>query len=531
MPSTTASRLFAVLAFLAAVALPATAETVATPKFEPAAKSFDKEIKITITCGTRDAVIRYTTNGYDPSSSANQYKGPITLTQSTKLKARAFKPGMSDSSVMTAEYKQLVATPKFSISPGSSFDDPITLKIECATSGAKIRYTTNGYDPNSSSPEYKGPITLSDTVTVKARGFKDKMADSVVAVARYSENNPDVAPVVFTPDPGKIYDGNVIVKLECKTPGAVIHYTTDGSDPIPFSPEYKDRFALLKSVTVKARAFKPGKKDSPIAKASYRVRALPPTLKPGAGTQFIDPIKVTMTCSMPKYQIRYSLNATEPTTSALLYKEPVELVDTTTVKARTYVEGMEPSEVVKVEYREKYPDLPVVTFSTKTGLLEGCYFEEKEILVLECKVEGEKPGIHYTMDGSDPTENSPLFKDLLLMVETTFIKARAFKHGKKPSPVCKALYPKMQPVATPYFTPAPGRFDRTTDVVIECDTDGAEIRYTIDGDDPTKYSEVYDGEPIMLRWTTSIKVKAFKRNYIDSEVARGTFEIRRPIEE
>jgi len=518
---------FALIAVLGA--LPAVADTVATPTFTPSPpKNFERELRVTIACSTKDAVIRYTTNGYDPTSSATQYKGQITLTQSTTIKARAFKKGSSDSSVATAVYKLLVATPKFSISPGSSFDDPVTLKIECATSGAKIRYTTNGYDPNNSSTEYKGPITLSDTVTIKARGFKDGMAESVVAVAKYTENNPEVAAVTLSPDPAKVYDGAVIVKLECKTPKAVIRYTLNGTEPTVSSTEYKEPFAFIKSATIKVRAFKTGKKDSPVKTASYKVRALPPVLKPGTGTSFNDPIKVTMSHNLTNAQIRYSLTATEPTTAATLYKEPVEIVDTTTIKARAFVEGMEPSEVVKAEYRETDPDLPIVRFETKTSLLESCYFEDKEVLMLFCDVEGEPAEIRFTIDGSEPTERSMKYDSYIILKETTLVRARGFKHGKKPGPTCQALYVKMTEVDTPYFEPDDGTFDRTTDVVIKCDLDGAEIRYTIDGSEPTKYSDVYEGDPIMLRWTTTIKARAFKRNYLDSKIATGVFEIKRP---
>ena len=199
-------------------ALPVAAETVATPTFSPSPTSFAREIRVTIACSTKEATIRYTLNGYDPTSSSPEYKGQLTLTQSTNLRVRGFKAGMSDSAVAKAVYLRLVATPKFSLSPGTSFTDPLAVKLECETSGAKIRYTLTGYDPTSSSPEYKGPLTIAETVTIKARAFKENMADSVVATAKYTENNPDVAPVTFSPDPSKVYDARVTVKLACNTP-------------------------------------------------------------------------------------------------------------------------------------------------------------------------------------------------------------------------------------------------------------------------------------------------------------------------
>lgn len=518
----------ALLAALASVS----ADTVATPRLDPAPKNFEKDLRLTITCSTKDAVIRYTTNGYDPSSSSPQYKDPLTLTQSTTLKARAYKTGMSDSSVVTGVYKQLVATPKFSAAPGTSLDAPLVVKIECATSGAKIRYTTNGYDPTTSSPEYKGPLTIQDTVTLKARAYKDNMAESAVAMAKYTEVNPEVAPVTFSPDPGKVYDARVTVKLACRTPQVVIRYTLDGDEPTADSPECKGDLLLIGNTTVKARAFKVGKKDSSVATAQYKVRALPPTFKPGTGSAFTDPMKVTLDSPLPKGEIRYSLNASEPTSAATLYKGPFEIADTTTVKARVYLEGMEPSEVARAEYEELHPDLPPVLFDNtlyKVGDGYVEYFETVKIVKMVCNANGAKPEIRYTLTGTDPTESSLLLVgDRVVLPATAHLRARAFKAGKTPSPVTGGTFIKKEKVEAPYFTPEPDIFKTTTDVVIKCDTEGAEIRYTLEGEEPNQYSPVYDGKPIVVRWTTTIKAIALKRNWVDSPVVSGTFEIRRP---
>lgn len=507
--------------------LPAAGQTVATPTFSPSPTKFAREIRITISCATKDATLRYTLNGYDPTNSSPEYRGQLTLTQSTTVKVRGFKAGMNDSAVATGVYQQIVATPKFSVSPGTTFDDPLTVKIECETSGAKIRYTLNGYDPTGSSPEYKGPLTILETVTLKARAFKDKMADSAVATAKYTQRDPFVTPVMFDPRPDTVYAESVQVKLECKTPKSVIHYTTNGSDPTPSSPEYKDRITLTQNTTIKARAYREGKKESPVTTANYKVKVAAPECKPGKGTIFNDPLKVTMTCKTPRAEIRYVIGSGEPTRSSTLYKEPVELIDTVTLKARAYADKMEPSDLVSIEYKESFPDLPLVQF--KTGILETMYFEEREVVELSINFPSKDVNIHYTLDGSDPTLNSPIYKYGILITQSCMIKARAFKHGKTPSPVVKAIYVKKEQVKQPSFDPAPGTYKFTTDVTLKCDTEGAEIRYTINGTEPTKYSTVYEGRPIMVQWDSTIRARAFKRNYIDSEEAKGTYLIRRVI--
>ena len=68
-----------------------------------------------------------------------------------------------------------VATPTFT-PPGGTFSSAQSVSISCTTSGATIRYTTNGVDPTSSSAVYSGPISvISGSVTIKARAFKSDM--------------------------------------------------------------------------------------------------------------------------------------------------------------------------------------------------------------------------------------------------------------------------------------------------------------------------------------------------------------------
>lgn len=77
------------------------------------------------------------------------------------------------------------------ISPdGGSFEGSVSVSIECATSGATIRYTTNGNDPTASSDEYTGALSLdltqSSPMTVKARAYKSGLEESDVASATFT---------------------------------------------------------------------------------------------------------------------------------------------------------------------------------------------------------------------------------------------------------------------------------------------------------------------------------------------------------
>jgi hypothetical protein len=107
------------------------------------------------------------------------------------VKARGFKSGSNDSGVTTAAFTvnptPTVATP--TISPtGGTYTGSVAVSLACATSGATIRYTTDGTDPTASSTAYSAAFTLTSSVTVKARGFKSGSNDSGVASAAFTVN-------------------------------------------------------------------------------------------------------------------------------------------------------------------------------------------------------------------------------------------------------------------------------------------------------------------------------------------------------
>jgi hypothetical protein len=78
-------------------------------------------------------------------------------------------------------------------------------------------------------------------------------------------------------------------------------------------------------------------------------------------------------------------------------------------------------------------------------------------------------------------------------------------------------------VATPTFLPPDGTlFDTTLAVTVSCATAGAEIRYTLDGSEPTAASTLYTA-PITLSATTTIRARASKTGRADSDLAQATY--------
>ena len=73
------------------------------------------------------------------------------------------------------------------ISPsGGSYQDAVQIYLSTQTSGATIRYTTDGSTPTSGSASYSGPFTLTQSATVKAVAMKSGFQSSAVSSAGFS---------------------------------------------------------------------------------------------------------------------------------------------------------------------------------------------------------------------------------------------------------------------------------------------------------------------------------------------------------
>ena len=126
------------------------------------------------------------------STSAQQYDDTMTDPGRTYyywIKAHGTDNGLnieSDIGEPVIGYRALerVAAPTTNFADGETFmSSSKKVTIKCETSGATIYYTTDGSEPDETSPVYSKAFSVYDTTTIKAIAVKDGMRSSDVVIA------------------------------------------------------------------------------------------------------------------------------------------------------------------------------------------------------------------------------------------------------------------------------------------------------------------------------------------------------------
>lgn len=129
---------------------------------------------------------------------------------------------------------------------------------------------------------------------------------------------------------------------------------------------------------------------------------------------------------------------------------------------------------------------------------------------------------YYTL--SIPSRPEKLLTNIIIDAEhRVYIKAISVYYDDAQG----SVEPEMQTVATPVITPSGGSVTAGTEVSISCSTPGAEIYYTVDGDDPSTSSLHYEA-PVAVHNSLGIRAFAVKDGMKPSEVAIANFTVRNP---
>ena len=243
------------------------------------ADKFSDRTEVTITA-TPGAIIYYTTDDTVPTNRSKKYDTPITLTETTTIKAIAIEDGhiMSDvvGMAFTKESSGGSSSSGGSTDSGSEtappqegtiqFDvsirpnDSATVYVMQVTSLAdtdtmSYQYSINGTDYYSLQKlQTQETFGASQTVDLHVRAVGSD--DTILAAGNREITTPGASDVPTISGADKFSDRTEVTITA--TPGAIIYYTTDGTVPTNGSQQYNTPITLTETTTIQAIAIEDG---------------------------------------------------------------------------------------------------------------------------------------------------------------------------------------------------------------------------------------------------------------------------------
>ena len=111
------------------------------------------------------------------------------------------------------------------------------------------------------------------------------------------------------------------------------------------------------------------------------------------------------------------------------------------------------------------------------------------------------------------------------------VNGKTVYEGLHNLPVSSLCGPSKTPstiVSPPTFSPSPGTYSNSKNIVISTGTAGATIRYTTDGTTPSETSRIYTSA-IPISSTTTLKAGAWKTGFTPSTITTATYSINTPV--
>ena len=244
---------------------------------------FSDRTEVTITA-TPGAIIYYTTDGTVPTNGSQQYNAPITLTETTTIRAIAIEDGhiMSDVVGMAFTKESSGGSSSGSSSSGGSTDsgsetappqeetiqfdvsirpnDSATVYVMQVTSLAdtdrmSYQYSINGTDYYSLQKlQTQETFGASQKVDLHVRAVGSD--DTILAAGNREITTPSASDVPTISGIDKFSDRTEVTITA--TPGAIIYYTTDGTVPTNGSQQYNAPITLTETTTIRAIAIEDG---------------------------------------------------------------------------------------------------------------------------------------------------------------------------------------------------------------------------------------------------------------------------------
>lgn len=422
-------------------------------------------------------------------------------------------------------------SPIFNYESGT-YTEGINLSITTDMAGAVVRATNDGTEPNDETPIHNPPVFLQgdhDWV-IKAKVYKDNYQSSDIIIKNYHITGTLEAPIL-TPDHTIPNHDPVNISMTCSNPNATIHYTLDGSEPTITSTTYQGTFLISQTKTIKAKAFLTDWISSTITEAQYIVLNTPTNLTASAigatvnlvwNAVLINPASELRTLN--GYRIYRRIGNTGDFTIV-----NTNLVTTTTysdndLTPNTYYYYVVAVYSEGISNQSNTAEVQVLKVADPTfNPVAGTYTSAQNVTISTTTANAQ---IRYTINGTEPTASSTLYTapiNIPLNTNRT-IKAKAFKINYIASNIVTAVYNITGTVLSPVFNPNPGLYEDSVRVTITCATPSAQIRYTLNGTEPSASSPLYTNS-LLITTTTTLKAKAFKTDWQASATTTGAYQI------
>ena len=376
------------------------------------------------------------------------------------------------------------------------------LVVTCETPDAVIYYTTNGEEPTVSSTKLTNDtIILTRNNTYKFIGTRERMYNSSVNTVALTDwfRVPNVLMEPFAEN------DTLKIRLTCDEPDATIYYGYSGNynaNQVNTNNLYTGPFAVNDGARVYASAIKEGYNDAYWQNSGYLYRSNYTCQSPGI-TVASDSKVVTLTNNENGSTIYYTLDGTDPTTKSKLYTDKFTLYQNAEIKAISVLNGKLNSSVSSYSFTGyKVETVKITPFVADN--------------VLKIKLETTTPGakIYYNINerNTEMVEANLPYAEPFDIPDGASVYACAVKDGytdaswASQTRMYYSTYTCNQPTIT---------VKSDTTVVMTCSTQGATIRYTLDGTEPTAESTAYSSSFKLTR-NSDIRAVAMKDGLINS---------------
>ena len=542
----------------------------ATPTFSPEGGSYTEAQTVAISCETEGATVHYTLDGSDPTEGSAAYSEPLAISENTTVKARAWAEGYQASAIAEATYTinipapvedyvrihnvgNLVAGNRVILAARYDGTADAYLAIANTLTSGKLgttAFTSLATDGGEVVPDdiKNAEDSFYWTVGVTEGGFTFSNASGETIAwsngANFIMNGNASAWTIGTGSSGGSalvpdHYGFTIFNVNTPSRGFALRYFNENYVCGPYAENNMANGEYNFFLDI----FMQGEPGTPIAAT--------PTFSPAEGT-YTSAQAVTIACETEGATIRYSLDGTDPTENSAAYSEPLAISENTTVKARAWMEGFDPSAIATATYTINIPE-PALTVAPTA--LEGFSYAYGA-----GPSEAQTVSVAGTGLNADVTVTAPDGFEACLTADGTFAGSLTLS-PQEGSLAATTVYVRMAaglavgghtgilavacgelsetvtlsgtvdalPVAaTPTFSPEGGSYTEAQTVAISCETEGATVHYTLDGSDPTEGSAAYS-EPLAISENTTVKAKAWAEGYQASAIAEATYTIQTDV--